>query len=329
MQTFVPIEFQQTRDFSKKLNATFEFLKQNFKPLMKCLLFIGGPPLLIGSILAGSLYSDYFNFIGTIAQNQDNPGVFTEYLGSLSLWLEIAGALVFMLISGVLIISIVNNYLLEYDAKKSNAIAVDDIWNRVKSTLPMYLGTVLLFWLLMVAGYIAIVVVIAGTALISGFLAFVAGVGIVVAFTYCMIALSLLFFIRAYEKRGFFESVGRCFSLIKNKWWSTFGLVVIMGLIQSTIASVFLIPWYINFFITMMHSMDATTFQEPSFLSSLVNNVFMTFYFLVSFLLYALPLIALAFQYFNLVELKESKGLLTRIDSMGQPQNQPASDDQY
>ena len=228
-----------------------------------------------------------------------------------------------------MIVSVVYNYMLEYDAVKSTAIDIQKIWDRVRDTLPMYISTMLLYWIILIAGYALAVVLIIGAAAASPFLAFFIAVGVFIGLFYFIIAISILFFVRAYEKIGFFVALSRCFFLIRDKWWSTFGLIFILSLVQSTISSLFLIPWYINFFISMMHTIDGDPFQEPSFLSELVNNLFMTLYFIVSFLLYALPLIALAFQYLNLVELKEAKGLLSKIETIGQPRTEETKDEQY
>ncbi len=329
MESITPIEFQQTRDFSKKLNATFEFLKQNFKPITRCLLFIAGPPMLIGSILSGNLYSGYMGFVTDLSRNRGEPGIMLSYLSSPILWIHIAAAVLLMLVSFVMIVSIINNYLLEYEATKSNRIEVDVIWERVRNTFPMYAGTTVLYWLLLVAGYVLLILVVTGAAFISGALGVLVGVVMVIGFVYLIVALSLLFIIRAWEKIGFFEAVSRCFTLIRDKWWSTFGLLLVATVIQSTISSVFLFPWYINFFVTMLHSLDGSPVPDPSFVSELINTIFMTLYFIASFLLYAIPLLALAFQYFNLVELKEAKGLLTRIDRIGQPTGSQPRDEQY
>jgi len=326
---FTPIEFQKARDSTNKMNATFEFLKQNFKPFFKSLLFIAGPPMLVGSVLAGSLYSGYFGFIGNMSRNQGNPDVITDYLDSPMLWVEITLAVLLMFLSGVMIVAVVYNYMMEYDARKSNDIDVNTIWERVRNSLPMYFGTIFLYWILLIAAYLLVILVIIGATAISPWLAFFGGVAVFIGFMYAIISLSLLFIIRAYEKIGFFEAMSRCFTLIRDKWWSTFGLLVILSLVQSTISSLFLIPWYINFFVSMMHSIDGNPFQEPSFTQELINNIFMTLYFIVSFLLYSLPLIALAFQYFNLVELKEAKGLLSRINTIGQPVENSKTDEQY
>lgn len=329
MENFTPIEFQQTRDFSKKINATFEFLKQNFKPLFKSLLFLAGPPLLLGSVLAGSLYSDYLGFITNVGRNGADPDSFATYFTSPVLWLEVIMAILFMFISGSMVISVVYNYMLAYDEKKSNAIEVHEVWERVRNTLPMYIGTVFLYWVLLIAAMVLVILIVVGSAAISGFLAFLVGVGMFIGLMYVVYTLSLLFFVRAYEKIGFFEAIGRSFFLIRDKWWSTFGLLFIMGLVQSTIASLFLIPWYISFIVAMMHSIEGNPMQEPSMISQSLNTLFMTLYFISSLLLYALPLIAVAFQYLNLVELKEARGLMSRIETLGKPAEPPKKDEHY
>ncbi|MBX2967803.1 MAG: hypothetical protein KF803_00395 [Cyclobacteriaceae bacterium] len=328
MENFTPIEFHQARDFSKKMNATFEFLKQNFKSFFKSLLYLAGPPMLLGSILAGNLYGGYFNFVGNMSRNQD-PDVIADYIGSPVLWAEIGLAVLLMFVAGVMIVSVVYNYMLEYDASKTNRIDVNIIWERVRKTFPTYLGTIFLYWFLLVVAYFLVVLVIVGAAALSPFLAFFAAVAVIIGLIYVVITMSLLFVIQAFERKNFFEAASRCFYLIKDKWWSTFGLIFILSMVQSTISSIFLVPWYINFFVTMMHSIEGGPFEEPSFFQELINNIFMTLYFLVSFLLYALPLVALAFQYFNLVELKEAKGLLSRIDTLGKPAESPKGDEQY
>ena len=70
MENFNFIEFHRTRDFSRKLNATFEFVKQNFKPLGKSILFIAGPPVLVASLVSGSFMSEFMSFSSWVG----NPG---------------------------------------------------------------------------------------------------------------------------------------------------------------------------------------------------------------------------------------------------------------
>src|SRR6186713_839590 len=135
MENFNFIEFHRTRDFSRKLNATFEFVKQNFKPLGKSILFIAGPPVLLASLVSGSFLSEFMSFSamgGNPAEQMQN------YFTSVSFWLQIILMLVFFTISGVMNIATINNYLLLYEKKRTNKIEVSEVWERVRATFWMY-----------------------------------------------------------------------------------------------------------------------------------------------------------------------------------------------
>ena len=67
-----------------------------------------------------------------------------------------------------------------------------------------------------------------------------------------------------------------------------------------------------------MHSVSTGTPMEFSESTTIWMMVFFTLYYMVQMFLYALPNVGIAFQYFNLVELKEARGLLSQIDTIGQ-----------
>jgi len=222
-------------------------------------------------------------------------------------------------VSGVVTIATINNYLILYGEKKTNKIEVSEVWDRVRDTFWMYLGTTLLFALLAIGAYIILLIPIfilgdiAGPLVVFGVLFFI------IALVYLSISVSLTFFIRGYERKGFFEAISRSYSLIQGKWWSTFGLLIILSMVVSTISYIFIIPWYVITVITALHNTGASNFQGPSTSFQLLTMICFTLYYLAQMILYALPNVGLAFQYFNLVELKESTGLLSKIDSLGKP----------
>ncbi len=47
------IELRKTRDFSAKINITFEFMRQNFRILAKSIIYIGGPFILVEGVFMG------------------------------------------------------------------------------------------------------------------------------------------------------------------------------------------------------------------------------------------------------------------------------------
>ena len=49
------IEFYKVRDFGEVLTVTFDFVRENFKPLMKGWLYIAGPFALTSAVI--SIYS--------------------------------------------------------------------------------------------------------------------------------------------------------------------------------------------------------------------------------------------------------------------------------
>ena len=331
MEAFKPIELAQPRDFSKKMNATIEFIRQNFKAIFKCLLYIAGPPVLLSSILIGNFYGDYMGFISRGPQSIESMEEMQNYFLSAGFWLQILGAAVFGFVAGALTLAVIYNYILEYDEKKTNQIEVNDVWIRVRKTIGMYMGTMILYGIALVVLYFIIIIPMFLLAMLQSIaLMFIGGIGVVCIFMYVWISLSLVFIIRAYEKVGFFSAVSRSFYLIKGKWWSTFGVVFVTSFVQSTISSLFLIPWYIGFVVKMMHTVQNKAFEEPSLMEQLVNDAFFVLYFFASFVFYVIPLVGISFQYFNLVELKESRGLMAKIDTLGQaPAETTPSDEDF
>jgi hypothetical protein len=326
METFTAIDLHQTRDFSRKMNATFEFIKQNFKPLTKSILYISGPPMLIASLLMGSMYNDFMRVMMGAAANNDASGF--ENLVSVSFWLQVVLMVVFFLVSSVLIISTINNYVILYDEKKSNEIEVDEVWLRVRSTFMMYLGTIIQLTVLLLVTGAALAVPIFYASQISMAITVLGFMGLFIGFFYVVYGTSFLFFIRGYEKKGFFDSLVRSLYLVRGKWWSTFGLIFILSMIGSTISSIFFIPWYLMVITTTVHNVSTGTSSEPSATFQLISTTLLTLYYLAQMILYAFPYVGVAFQYFNLVERKEARGLMSQIDSIGQADPRASSGDE-
>lgn len=139
---------------------------------------------------------------------------------------------------------------------------------------------------------------------------------------YLLIALTFVQAIILVEDGPVFKSISRSISLIKGKWWSTLGLVFVMSLVVGIMQLVFTIPMYINMFVKGLHqnlfAFDAGT---------IISNAFAT---LGMSLLYPLFFIAIGFQYFNMVERHESRGLMHEIDLAGiQAETTPKNEGEY
>jgi hypothetical protein len=327
MENFNLIEYHHTRDFSRKMNATFEFIRQNFKSLGKSILVIAGPPVIVASLIIATFLGEFFDLMKAAATNSGNAEVFETYFMSVNFWLQTLLMLVLFLLSSIMSIATINNYIILYEEKRTNNIDVVEVWRRVRETFWMYFGTTLVFFLLAIAAYIVLLMPVGILAVISPLLVFLGMMAMVCAVVYLVVSVSLTYIVRAYEKKGFFDAVMRSFGLVRDKWWSTFGLIFVLYIVMMTISYIFLIPWYVTMAATALHSTSTEMLDQSTMAWSTI--VLFTLYYLAQMVLGALPNIGIAFQYFNLVELKEAKGLLGRIDTLGQTQPQSTSDEQY
>ena len=326
MENHSPIPFQRKRDFSNKLNATFSFVRQNFKSLSKCILYIAGPPVLVASLLLSSFMKDFLSLAVGAGRH---PEEFQNYFLSVNFWLQMALMFVFMIVSYVAIIATSNNYLILYEEKKTNEIDVNDVWARVRETLGMYFVTVLLFGLMTVVAYALMTVPIFILGAISPFLIFFGVVFMFVGVMYLGVGASLVFCIRAFEKKGFVASIIRSFYLVRGKWWSTFGLSIILLLLVSIISYIFSVPASILQGVATLHSVRPGEFQSPDGTVGTIVFILNSLAYICQMLLYILPNIGLAFQYFNLVEMKEAKGLMGDIETFGQTTPAPKQEEGY
>ncbi|MBN8577023.1 MAG: hypothetical protein J0L66_08755 [Cytophagales bacterium] len=318
MEDFRPIELQQARDFSRKLNATFEFIRQNFKSLGKAILYIAGPSVLVGSLLIGSFMGEFLGMAQRI-QSSGSPEDMANYFLSVSFWLQLILMFVFLFISYVITIATINSYVILYDEKKTNKIEVAEVWNRVRLAFWTYLGTTILFFIALVVVYIILLIPVFILASISPFLVFFGIIIVLGGLFFLVISSALTYFVQLYEKKNFFDAIIRSFKLVNNgKWWSTFGLLFILQLIVGISSYIFLIPYYVIIITSSLHSVQSASPMEFSDTLQIVAVVCFTLYYMAQLLLYSLPNVGIAFQYFNLVELKEARGLMSQINTLGQ-----------
>jgi hypothetical protein len=315
MENFIPINYHKTRDFGNKMSVTFEFLRQNFKSLGKSILLIAGPPVLLASLLMGSFFQDMFsNAFNPLGANDQILSLFS----SPGFWMKMLLMVAFLLLSTVATLATVNNYIILYEEKKTNKIDVKDVWDRVRETFLMYLGTCLLFTILAIVVYIGLFIPVALLAAVSPFLIVFGVFAVIAAVFYFFVGSSLIFIVRAYEKIGFMDALFRSFRLVQGKWWSTFGLLMVLYLLVMVVSYAFMIPWYIVTIATSLHSAETENLQSASSTVGILLTALMTFYYLAQMLLYSLPAVGLAFQYFNLVERKEARGLMGELSTLGQ-----------
>lgn len=269
------IEFSKVRDFGGLLNVTFDYIRKNFKTLFKSSLLISAPAILLAGVFMGIYQSSMFSF----AYEGDLQQISIPFLL----------AMCFMILSYLIITVVTYSHLFVYKQSENGVLELDDVWRMVKKNFFPILFTGI--------GY-----------------TFIVGFGflfLIIPGIYLSISLSLIFIVRLEERLGFFDAVSRCIKLIKDNWWFTFGLIIVVGFIQGFLMYALYIPNYIVMFFV------AFTGGEPE--SGGLNRVLYIISSIIASLGtlgYVISTTAIAFHYYNLVERKEAPGLLRQIDEI-------------
>ncbi|OUJ75595.1 hypothetical protein [Hymenobacter crusticola] len=316
-----PADFLKERDFGQKLEATFDFVRAHFKPLGKCLLYIALPVALLSG-LANGIFQYYLS--STLLQRSSSADgassswsiVSTMVSSPLYVVLTLTGFVTvsFMLLTvyGYMVLRLRNE-------DPAAEVTVAEVWALVRSRL---LGTIgALLGLMVFVGLLASpFFLFVGLAAQQQFGA-LALVGVLMPFLYMailyvVVALSLFFIIWVREELGFLATLRRSFYLVWGKWWSTFGLIIVLGIILGLLTSVVVVP------VTLTTAWSIFSARE-SVISPVLTVAANALSTLVMLFMYPIIFIGLAFQYFNLVERKDGEGLRSLVDRIGQPA-QPA-----
>lgn len=277
------IEFKKVRKFGEIIDDTFQFIKQNFKLLCKSFFIITGPVLLPLSILSGLQNADTFREMAQTVQETDITAP-AEILGYKYFLIMILSLVFFTLLQ-----LIVYELVILYIKDKENAVDTPRIWNSVKQDFFMIFFTNI------------------GLFIVLGF----SMVLLVFPFFYFAIVLSITPIVRIQERIGFFKSIGRSMRLMSGNWWITLGILIILFIIFMIFAGVMGLPYYGLILFVML---SESTIQQLEYYNLLF--IVTTAMYLISYILYTIPIIGIAFQYYNLVEKKDGAGLLEKVETI-------------
>lgn len=294
------IKFYEKRQFGEKINATFSFIRENAWPYIKAQLLISGIILLVTNIFVNQLSLDFASFMNPEEVTVDFFINFLNMYGLLFLS---------VLVTATLIPIVTYGYMRAYQFHPPHEITASIILKNIGTKV---------FYLLLFNIIVAILVVL-------GMFLFI------IPAIYLWVVLSLGTAVILFEDTNPLDAIGRSFKLIRGKWWSTFGLIVVTAIIGYIISIVFGLPRSLTFglkaFTSLTENGDMQEVLEAAKGEQALNVVFSVFETFGQILLYSLVYIALAFQFFNLVERRESRGLMAEIDELDQKVDEDEDED--
>lgn len=277
------IELVKYRDFTDVFNGSFAFISQEMKQLIRVIGIYAGVPVIISVILSALYAQDTMSTVFEIMNGGNtagpNPGL-------------VFFTIVVSFIAQVFIGGLVPAYLGEYEEKGRNGFTAADVWGRFARHFWAIVGYSLLAAVLLVLGFVFLIIP-----------------GI-----YLSVPFSFILYVKVIENKNLGDTLSRCFQLVKNQWWATFGILILAYLIIGIVSWVFSIPSLIVGGIEgFMAASGAKESMEGGSLAIVLSTVFAG---LGQYILYPVLYIIIAFQYYTLREQKDRSGLMDRISSI-------------
>ncbi|WP_199136101.1 hypothetical protein [Pedobacter sp. ASV12] len=282
-----PVEFRKVRDFGDVISDTVLFIKQNIKPLLKAYLFLCGFFVLASMINSVLMQVQVGNLVKSANAVDYSRGTRSLYMFS-NFTLNYVLMFVFIILNYTAIYLTVLSYISLYVRKGNIAPTVAEVWSYFKYYFWRMLGSGILMSMFLGLSFV---------------LCLVPGI-------YVFPAATIFYPILILENAGFSFSFNRAFKLLKGEWWVTFATLLVIFFIYYACAMVIQVPAVaISMAGAFMRNNSAFfgTYGVIMAIAQQFSQVFMI-----------IPIVGAAVIYFNLVERKESTGLMERIDSLGQ-----------
>jgi hypothetical protein len=282
------IELYKQREFGDVFNATFAFIKQEIKPLGRAILVYILPFVLIQGIIVAMLQS---TLLGAIK----NPDALA--MGMVNLWASMAKPYLALFAVGILgqtmVFSTVASYLKLYH-KNEGEISIAALGNEIKSCFLPVLLSLFMTAFIMVIGFMM--------CILPGI--------------YLGVVLSVFTLAVVLEQKGIGNAFSRSFQLVNAQWWWTFLLLFVSVVLVYMVVFIFQIPASIMGFASIFHSVQNNT--NPVEALGPFYIAYTAFVSAVQQVVLVVPILLVAFQYFNLVELRDKTSLNDKINSLGQ-----------
>lgn len=294
------------RSFGDKMNASFEFIKENWKPLLKFTTYLILPLCLVQSMSMNSLTSGWLTMSTNLQNGSANP---LAQLGGL-FWASYGGTLLCALIGMVILTSLVYGLMKIYSEREERLVGIT--FADLKPLLTKNIGRMCILTLFMIVLSILICLIVGGLGALTPFT-------LLLTFPLIMaIAVPLALFspIYLFEKLGIMAAFKKTFRLGFATWGGVFCIGLVMGLISSILQGITMLPWYVATIVKYFFAMsDGGTEATVSPLYSFFVYLLGILQCFGVYLSYIFCLVGIAYQYGHASEVVDSVSVEEDIDN--------------
>jgi hypothetical protein len=289
------IEFRKIRDFSEVLNDTFIFIKQNFKPLLISFGAIAGIFMLASAVLSGIYQHEIGGIFEKIfkgrVENDDTLPI--PYLSSTYFLVPLLAWVNVMAMKTSLIA-----YVKVYESKQGETPELVEVWRVfAEYFLKVFLYSIPIFFVIAIGAVFC----------------FIPGI-------YLWVVLVPFEMILITEEASFGQAWDRCFTIVRENWWQSFGIYLVSYLIYIVGA------WVVGIIMSVITGITGYfTTMDFSTAISIVTSILNIF----SFVFFIIFYIACILNYFSLVEKHDGTGIMKRLDELGGNTSSHNIEEQY
>ncbi|MGE3801312.1 MAG: hypothetical protein AB7H80_09845 [Candidatus Kapaibacterium sp.] len=300
------VELRAIRNVPEILNATFDFIRQHFRPLSRLILQRAFPPLALGYILLANVFSTVLmEGLSSSFYNRADPS---------GIALQVLLLLVLFAVGYTLMITTVHVYVLQVLESESGEVSFDEAWRDTKAEFWR------VFWTNVGVGLLYALASIIVT-LFSTFFSIFTPLLVSLVQTFGILAIVTTYAVyypaRLIEGTGFGYAFTRSSSLVAGSWWKTMGLILLCGLLIYSMVLVALVPFYIVVWLVKENIATVGWLDENRDLIRIVSTASIALFASLLQLFSIFPLVSLILHYFNLVERLESASLEERLEEIG------------
>jgi hypothetical protein len=313
------IEFYRTRNFSEKLNVTFQFIRENWKPLLRFTVYLLLPVCLIQTLVMNTVYRNLLSF------GRKNGAALAG--GDAAFFVNYGFLFLCMIIGGTVLSAMIYALMQTYERREGGLAGVrwSDFRQQLIQNAKRWLALFFYVLAMFVALFVILIVISAaisrGAPLSPFYIMFVILIFIFLALAATIVA-SLLYPVYIFEpETSLFDATGKAWRYVISDFWSLLGFLIVISIITSVLQTVTTMPWYI---VTLIGSLFSMNSSDPVITQSAVYKFSVYILGIIqtmgSYISSVILLTGIAFHYFHLREKHEGVTIESNITNFDELQ---------
>ena len=304
------IEFYRQRTFSEKMNVTFEFIRENWKPILKYSFYLLMPVCLAYSLAMNSFLDLYMGFI----KNAPTGNPFDSAVYSIFIYYGVLAlcGIIGMAITSGLIFAMMQTYatrenrLRDVTLNDFKDILIKNIWKYVRLTLIFFAAYLVLAFLA-----VALVFVSAYTLLLT-----IPAILVLIAL---FVLLLMVLPVYVFEQNiSLSDAFIKAWNFGIATFWGMLGLMIVVSIISSVVQQITALPWNLVVAIGYIFSMASESITNQSVIYKFMVFMFGLIQSFGMFLSMTICFIGIAFQYFHAREKVEGITIESNISNFNE-----------